>query len=106
MYVVFSRELEFLGLVIEPSDDRAALPNHPSSNVSPIRERWRDIKYWQKTGRITVTRKFGDIAKIAKRELLEDYERTDRDGLLDYAQVIDKYLIPLPGKCHCLLICV
>ena len=29
---------------------------------------------------------------VAKRELLDKYERTGRDVLLDYAQVVDKYL--------------
>ena len=64
-------------------------------------ERWRDIKYRQETGKIAVTRKFSDVATVSKRELLEEYERTGRDVLLDYAQVVDKYLIPLLGKYHC-----
>ena len=55
-------------------------------------ERWRDIKYRQETGKIAVARKFSDVATVAKRELLDEYKRTDRDVLLDYAQVVDKYL--------------
>lgn len=61
-------------------------------------ENYRDLKYREKTGKLVVTRRFSDVCKVAKRELMEEYENTGRLLAKNYIQVIDKYLIPILGK--------
>lgn len=61
-------------------------------------EKYRDIKYRQETGKVDVSRRFGDVCKVARRELLDEYEKTGRAQLKDKVRVIDKYLIPMLGQ--------
>ena len=64
-------------------------------------ERYRDIKYRQETGKIDVTRRFSDVCKLARKELLAEYDDTGRMLAKQLVQVIDKYHIPLLGKFQC-----
>ena len=64
-------------------------------------ERYRDIKYRQETGKIDVTRRFSDVCKLARKELLAEYDDTGRMLAKQLVQVIDKYHIPLLGKYQC-----
>ena len=64
-------------------------------------ERYRDIKYRQETGKIDVTRRFSDVCKSARKELLAEYDDTGRMLAKQLVQVIDKYHIPLLGKFQC-----
>ena len=41
---------------------------------------------------------FSDMCKVAKRQLLTEYQKSNRTQLKDKVRVIDKYLIPLLGK--------
>ena len=41
-------------------------------------KRYRDIKYRQETGKIDVTRRFSDVCKLARKELLAEYDDTGR----------------------------
>jgi hypothetical protein len=61
-------------------------------------EKYRDIKYRQQSGKVDVSRRFADVCKVAKRQLLAEYKKTNRTRLKDKVRVIDKYLIPLLGK--------
>ena len=65
-------------------------------------EKWRDIKYNDEHGRIIVSRKFNDVCRVVKRELLEQHEQTGEITPKHYAQVIENYLEPILGdyKCH------
>ncbi len=65
-------------------------------------EKYRDIKYAQRTGKIDVTRRFSSICKLCKKELIEQYERTGQQTPKNYVQVIDKYIEPILGgyMCH------
>ena len=64
-------------------------------------ERYRDIKYRQETGKIDITRRFSDVCKVAKKELLSESESSGRILPKQLTQVIDKYLIPLLGTYQC-----
>ena len=64
-------------------------------------ERYRDIKYRQETGKIDVTRRFRDVCKYARKELLAEYDDTGRVLATQLTQVIDNHLIPLLGKFQC-----
>ena len=64
-------------------------------------ERYRDIKYRQETGKIDITRRFSEVCKVAKRELLSESESSGRILPKQLTQVIDKYLIPLLGTYQC-----
>ncbi len=64
-------------------------------------ERYRDIKYQQEHGLIDITRRFSDVCKVAKKELLSEYESSGRILPKQLTQVIDKYLIPLLGTYQC-----
>ena len=64
-------------------------------------ERYRDIKYRQETGKIDITRRFSDVCKLARKELLAEYDDTGRMLAKQLVQVIDKYHIPLLGKYQC-----
>lgn len=61
-------------------------------------EKYRDIKYRQETGKVDVSKRFSDVCKVARRELLDEYEKTGRAQLKDKVRVIDKYQIPMLGK--------
>ena len=61
-------------------------------------EMYRDIKYRQQSGKVDVSRRFADVCKVAKRQLLAEYQKSNRTQLKDKVRVIDKYLIPLLGK--------
>jgi hypothetical protein len=63
--------------------------------------KYRDIKYAQKMGRVDVTRRFGSVCRQCARELHQEYERTQRNLAKDLAQVIDKYIIPILGDYMC-----
>ena len=45
---------------------------------------------------IDVTRRFGDVAKVARKELLKESNDKGIRKYRDYVLVIDRYLIPLP----------
>lgn len=64
-------------------------------------ERYRDIKYRQETGKIDVTRRFGDVARVVRRELQKESKKKGIRKYKDYVIVIDRYLIPLLGKYQC-----
>tara|TARA_B100000029_G_scaffold299388_1_gene292303 strand:+ start:351 stop:1862 length:1512 start_codon:yes stop_codon:yes gene_type:complete len=64
-------------------------------------ERYESIKYRQEHGLIDVTRRFSDVCKLARKELLAEYEDTERILAKQLVQVIDKYLIPLLGNYQC-----
>ncbi|MCP3703896.1 MAG: hypothetical protein GY954_13330, partial [Alteromonas sp.] len=64
-------------------------------------ERYRDIQYAQRTGKIDVTRKFSSICKLCRRELLEKAERTGLMLPKNLVQVIDKYIEPVLGSYMC-----
>ena len=64
-------------------------------------ERYRNITYRQEHGLIDVTRRFSDVCKSARKELLAEYEDTERILAKQLVQVIDKYLIPLLGNYQC-----
>jgi hypothetical protein len=61
-------------------------------------ERYRDIKYRQETGKIDVTRRFGDVARVVRRELQKESKEKGIRKYKDYVIVIDRHLIPLLGK--------
>jgi len=61
-------------------------------------ELYRDIKYRQQSGKVDVSRRFADVCKVAKSQLLAEYQKSNRTQLKDKVRVIDKYLIPLLGK--------
>jgi hypothetical protein len=64
-------------------------------------ERYRDIKYRQETGKIDVTRRFGDVARVVRRELQKESKDKGIRKYKDYVLVIDRCLIPLFGKYQC-----
>ncbi len=64
-------------------------------------ERFREIKHNEKHKRVIVPRKFSDVCRVVKRELLKEYERTDERTLNSHIQVIDGYLVPFLGKYKC-----
>lgn len=65
-------------------------------------ERFREIQYAQRTGKIDLTRKFSSICKLCRKELLYEAERTGQQTPKNYVQVIDKYISPILGGylCH------
>ena len=50
---------------------------------------------------IDVTRRFGNVAKVARKELLKESKDKGIRKYRDYVLVIDRYLIPLLGKYQC-----
>lgn len=64
-------------------------------------DKFRDIKYAQRTGKIDVTRKFSSICQFCRKELLEEAKRTERELPKDLVQVIDKYIEPILGAYMC-----
>jgi hypothetical protein len=64
-------------------------------------EKFRDIKYAQRTGKIDVTRKFASVCQFCRKELLEKAERTNTQLPKDLVQVIDKYIEPILGAYMC-----
>ncbi len=69
--------------------------------VAVAEERYREIQYAQKTGKIDVTRRFSSICQLCKKELLDEAERTGQQTPKNYAQVIDKYIMPILGSYMC-----
>ena len=61
-------------------------------------ERYREMKYAQKTGKVDITKRFKDVCLIAKQQLEEEYAETERTQVKDKIRVIEKYLIPILGK--------
>lgn len=55
-------------------------------------ERYREIQYAQKTGKIDVTRRFSSICQLCKKELLDEADRTGQQTPKNYVQIIDKYI--------------
>ncbi|MBW6510055.1 MAG: hypothetical protein K0A94_11005 [Desulfuromonadales bacterium] len=64
-------------------------------------ERYREIQYAQKTGKIDVTRRFSSICQLCKKELLDEAVRTGQQTPKNYAQVIEKYIEPILGSYMC-----
>lgn len=64
-------------------------------------EKFREIKYAQRTGKIDVTRKFSSVCKFCRKELLEEAVRTERELPKNLVQVIDKYIEPILGAYMC-----
>lgn len=64
-------------------------------------DKFRDIKYAQRTGKIDVTRKFSSVCQFCRKELLEEATRTERELPKDLVQVIDKYVEPILGAYMC-----
>ena len=56
---------------------------------SAAENKYRDIKYAQKMGRVDVTRRFRSVCQQCRNELYEETERTKRELPKDLAQVID-----------------
>ena len=69
--------------------------------VAVAEERYREIQYAQKTGKIDVTRRFSSICKLCRKELLDEAIRTGQQTPKNYAQVIDKYIQPILGSYMC-----
>ena len=68
---------------------------------SAAENKYRDIKYAQKMGRVDVTRRFRSVCQQCRTELYEETERTKRELPKDLAQVIDRYIIPILGDYMC-----
>jgi len=64
-------------------------------------EKYRDIQYAQRTGRIDVTRRFSSVCKLCRKELLEKAQRTQLMLSKNLVQVIDKYIEPILGRYMC-----
>lgn len=64
-------------------------------------ERYREIQYAQKTGKIDVTRRFSSICQLCRKELLDEAERTGQQTPKNYVQIIDKYIQPILGSYMC-----
>jgi hypothetical protein len=56
---------------------------------SSAENKYRDIKYAQKMGRVDVTRRFRSVCHQCRNELYEETERTKRELPKDLAQVIE-----------------
>lgn len=69
--------------------------------IAVAEDRYRDIQYAQRTGRIDVTRKFSSICQFCRKELLEKAERTGLELPKNLVQVIDKYIEPILGNYMC-----
>lgn len=69
--------------------------------ITVAEERYRDIQYAQRTGKIDVTRKFSSICQLCKKELLNKSERTGKELPKNLVQVIDKYIEPILGNYMC-----
>ena len=68
---------------------------------SAAENKYRDIKYAQKMGRVDVTKRFRSVCQQCRNELYEETERTKRELPKDLAQVIDRYIIPILGDYMC-----
>ena len=64
-------------------------------------DRFRDIQYAQRMGRVDVTRKFSSVCQFCRKELLEKAERTNLELPKDLVQVIDRYIEPILGAYMC-----
>lgn len=69
--------------------------------IAVAEDRYRDIQYAQRTGRIDVTRKFTSICQLCRKELLEKAQRTGLELPKNLVQVIDKYIEPILGNYMC-----
>lgn len=69
--------------------------------IAVAEDRYRDIQYAQRTGKIDVTRKFSSVCQFCRKELLEEAERTGRELPKNLVQVIDKYIEPILGNYMC-----
>ncbi len=69
--------------------------------VAVAEERYREIQYAQKTGKIDVTRRFSSICQLCRKELLDEAERTGQQTPKNYVQIIDKYIQPILGSYMC-----
>ncbi len=69
--------------------------------IAVAEDRYRDIQYAQRTGRIDVTRKFSSVCQFCRKELLEKAERTGLELPKNLVQVIDKYIEPILGNYMC-----
>ncbi|MDG5469346.1 hypothetical protein P9J64_13540 [Deltaproteobacteria bacterium IMCC39524] len=69
--------------------------------IAVAEERYREIQYAQKTGKIDVTRRFSSICQLCRKELLDEAERTSQQTPKNYVQVIDKYIQPILGSYMC-----
>ncbi len=47
-------------------------------------DRYREIQYAQKTGKIDVTRRFSSVCKLCRKELLNEAERTNQQNPKNY----------------------
>jgi len=63
--------------------------------------KYRDMEYAQKMGRVVVTRRFNSVCQQCRKELLEENARTGRVLPKDMTQVIDKYIVPILGSYMC-----
>lgn len=65
-------------------------------------KKWNEIQHSEENNLVVVERKFANVARTVKRDLLEEYEISGDKQAKIYTQIIDKYLIPLLGdyKCH------
>jgi len=64
-------------------------------------DKWREISYNAKHEKIVLTRRFSDVCRVVRSELVADYETTRNKQSSIYIQIIDKYLIPLLGEYQC-----
>ena len=64
-------------------------------------EKYRDIQYAQRTGRIDVTRRFSSVCKLVGRSFLKRQQRTQLMLPRNLVQVIDKYIEPILGSYMC-----
>lgn len=64
-------------------------------------ERYRDIMYAQRTGKIDVTRRFSSVCQMCRKELLLKAERTGKELPKNLVQVIDRYIEPILGSYMC-----
>ena len=64
-------------------------------------ERYRDIQYAQRTGKIDVTKRFSSICKLCRKELTAKAKATQLELPKNLVQVIDKYIEPILGSYMC-----
>jgi integrase len=64
-------------------------------------ERYRDIQYAQRTGKIDVTKRFSSLCKVCRKELLAKADSTGLELPKNLVQVIDRYIDPILGSYMC-----
>ena len=64
-------------------------------------ERYRDMQYAQRTGKIDVTKRFSSICKLCRNELTAKAKATQLELPKNLVQVIDKYIEPILGSYMC-----